>query len=184
MSLSIRSEDEEELIRGSARHILPNGSCQSSCTATSRGHLQRIISIEEDHLPHLLLNDCRPRTPLQECSEEEEEASDDEGRTDLAMRGIYPCASSASQDEAEDRETPSSPRATSHRLGSASAAVFPQEEAGPSPPDRLFKIVLVGNSSVGKTSLLRRFCDGCFHPGTSATVGAYGGSREQWRPGR
>ncbi|AWP08802.1 putative EF-hand calcium-binding domain-containing protein 4B-like [Scophthalmus maximus] len=46
-----------------------------------------------------------------------------------------------------------------------------QEEGGPSPPDRLFKIVLVGNSSVGKTSLLRRFCDDSFHPGTSATVG-------------
>lgn len=46
-----------------------------------------------------------------------------------------------------------------------------QEEGGPSGPDRLFKIVLVGNSSVGKTSLLRRFCDDCFQPGTSATVG-------------
>lgn len=40
-------------------------------------------------------------------------------------------------------------------------------------PDRLFKIVLVGNSSVGKTSLLRRFCDDCFHPGTCATVGQW-----------
>uniref|UniRef100_A0A669DX95 Calcium release activated channel regulator 2A n=1 Tax=Oreochromis niloticus TaxID=8128 RepID=A0A669DX95_ORENI len=38
-------------------------------------------------------------------------------------------------------------------------------------PERLFKIVLVGNSSVGKTCLLRRFCDEAFHPGTSATVG-------------
>lgn len=38
-------------------------------------------------------------------------------------------------------------------------------------PDRLFKVVLVGNSSVGKTSLLRRFCDDCFHSGTCATVG-------------
>lgn len=109
MSLSVCSEDEEELIRSSARHTLTNGACQSSCTASNRGHLQRIISIEEDHLPHLLLNDCRPRTPLQECSEEEE-ASDDEGHTDLAMRDIYPCASSASQDDALDRETPSSPR--------------------------------------------------------------------------
>ncbi|XP_056273681.1 EF-hand calcium-binding domain-containing protein 4B isoform X1 [Pseudoliparis swirei] len=160
-----RSEDEEELIRSSARHTLTNGACQSSCTASNRGHLQRIISIEEDHLPHLLLNDCRPRTPLQECSEEEE-ASDDEGHTDLAMRDIYPCASSASQDDALDRETPSSPRG--QPVGKETSLY---EEAGPSPPDRLFKIVLVGNSSVGKTSLLRRFCDGCFHPGSSATVG-------------
>lgn len=38
-------------------------------------------------------------------------------------------------------------------------------------PDRLFKVVLVGNSSVGKTSLLRSFCEGHFHPSTTATVG-------------
>uniref|UniRef100_H3C1B1 Uncharacterized protein n=1 Tax=Tetraodon nigroviridis TaxID=99883 RepID=H3C1B1_TETNG len=37
--------------------------------------------------------------------------------------------------------------------------------------DRLFKVVLVGNSSVGKTSLLRSFCEGRFHPSTTATVG-------------
>lgn len=38
-------------------------------------------------------------------------------------------------------------------------------------PSRLFKVVLVGNSSVGKTSLLRSFCEGHFHPSTTATVG-------------
>ncbi|XP_034391405.1 ras and EF-hand domain-containing protein homolog isoform X2 [Cyclopterus lumpus] len=164
-----KSEDEEELITSSARHRLTNGSCQSSCTENTRGHLQRIISIEEDHLPHLLQNDCRPRTPLQECSEEEE-ASDNEEYTDLVMSDIYPCTSSAqrqkSQDDVEKRETPSSPRA--QPVGKENSL---NGEGGPTPPDRLFKIVLVGNSSVGKTSLLRRFCDGCFHPGTSATVG-------------
>ncbi|NXE55885.1 RAB44 protein, partial [Casuarius casuarius] len=38
-------------------------------------------------------------------------------------------------------------------------------------PDHLFKIIFVGNSSVGKTSFLRRFCEDRFFPGTPATVG-------------
>ena len=49
----------------------------------------------------------------------------------------------------------------------------PQEEAFPSIPDRLFKIVLVGNSAVGKTSFLRRFCEDRFAPGLAATVGEF-----------
>jgi len=38
-------------------------------------------------------------------------------------------------------------------------------------PDRLLKVVLVGNSNVGKSSLLRSFCEGRFHPAATATVG-------------
>lgn len=49
----------------------------------------------------------------------------------------------------------------------------PQEEASPPIPDRLFKIVLVGNSAVGKTSFLRRFCEDRFAPGLAATVGEF-----------
>lgn len=45
------------------------------------------------------------------------------------------------------------------------------KESGVFIPDRLFKVVLVGNSSVGKTSLLRSFCEGRFHTSTTATVG-------------
>ena len=52
-----------------------------------------------------------------------------------------------------------------------------QEEGACLPPDRLFKVVLVGNSSVGKTSLLRRFCDDLFYAGTAATVGQYTDTR-------
>uniref|UniRef100_A0A7N6AXI2 EF-hand domain-containing protein n=1 Tax=Anabas testudineus TaxID=64144 RepID=A0A7N6AXI2_ANATE len=131
-----KSEDQEEQTSNCVRQNLANGSCQPSCPKTG-GHLQRIISIEEDHLPHLLQNNCQAQTPLQECSEGEEK-----------------------------RETPTSPRG--QPVGKETSL---NEEGGPSSPDRLFKIVLVGNSSVGKTSLLRRFCDDCFHPGTSATVG-------------
>lgn len=112
MLLSICSEDEEELTTGYVRENLTNGSCQFSHTAETRGHLQRIISIEEDPLPHLLQNDCQAQT-LHECSEGEE-ASDNEENIDLVMSDIYPCASSAQQQKSkgteEKRDTPTSPR--------------------------------------------------------------------------
>ncbi|KAM8891850.1 EF-hand calcium-binding domain-containing protein 4B isoform 2-T4 [Spinachia spinachia] len=143
------SEEDEELPISSVRHNLTS---LASVTAKTGGHLQRIISIEEDHLPHLLQNYCQPPTPLRECREEEA-GSDTEESMDLVMSDIY-------------TSTPSSPRG--QPVGKETSI---NEEGGPAPPDRLFKIVLVGNSSVGKTSLLRRFCDDCFHAGTSATVG-------------
>ncbi|KAM7002879.1 EF-hand calcium-binding domain-containing protein 4B [Tautogolabrus adspersus] len=152
-----KSEDEEELTRSSGRQNLTNGSCRT------RGHLQRIISIEEDHLPHLLQMDCQAQSPLQECSEGEEASGEDE-KIDLMMSDIYPGAFSVQH--GEKSETPTSPRG--QPVGKETSI---SEEGGPSPPDRLFKIVLVGNSSVGKTSILRRFCDDSFQPGTSATVG-------------
>jgi len=31
-------------------------------------------------------------------------------------------------------------------------------------PERVFKIIFIGDSSVGKSSLVRRFCTGKFHP--------------------
>ena len=37
--------------------------------------------------------------------------------------------------------------------------------------DYLFKIVLVGNSSVGKSSLLRRYCDDAFQESYLPTIG-------------
>uniref|UniRef100_A0A672G7V7 Ras and EF-hand domain-containing protein homolog n=1 Tax=Salarias fasciatus TaxID=181472 RepID=A0A672G7V7_SALFA len=135
-------EDEEELSPVFVRQSLANGPSQPSHSAASRGHLQRIISIEEDHLPHLL-GDCHAQSPLPECDE------------NAHSRGS----------EAES-ETPTSPRG--QPVGKETSI---NEESSPPAPDRLFKIVLVGNSSVGKTSLLRRFCDDSFHSGTSATVG-------------
>ncbi|XP_026168051.1 ras and EF-hand domain-containing protein homolog [Mastacembelus armatus] len=161
-----KSEDEEELAPGSVRQNLVSVSSQPSCPAETRGHFQRIISIEEDHLPHLLQNDCQTQAPLQECSEGEE-ASESEDNIDLVMSDIYPYASCAhSKRNTKKRETPTSPRG--QPVGKETSI---NEEGSSSPPDRLFKIVLVGNSSVGKTSFLQRFCDDSFHPGTSATVG-------------
>uniref|UniRef100_A0A3Q4HJF3 Calcium release activated channel regulator 2A n=1 Tax=Neolamprologus brichardi TaxID=32507 RepID=A0A3Q4HJF3_NEOBR len=81
------------------------------------------------------------------------------------LSDIHPRMSSAShQQSMEKMETPSSPRG--QPVGKENS-----EEVSTLAPERLFKIVLVGNSSVGKTCLLRRFCDDAFHPGTSATVG-------------
>ncbi|XP_033941252.1 EF-hand calcium-binding domain-containing protein 4B [Pseudochaenichthys georgianus] len=163
-----KSEDEEEITTSSARHNLANGSSQSYVRVNTRGHLQRIISIEEDPLPSLLQTGSVAQTPLQECSEEEE-ASANEENIDLVMSDILGASSAQQQktkERVEERETPTSPRG--QPVGKETSIT---EESSPSPPDRLFKIVLVGNSSVGKTSLLRRFCDDSFHPGTSATVG-------------
>uniref|UniRef100_A0A8C7QPK4 EF-hand domain-containing protein n=1 Tax=Oncorhynchus mykiss TaxID=8022 RepID=A0A8C7QPK4_ONCMY len=103
--------------------------------------LQRIISIEEDHLPQLLQDNYQ--TQLWEWHEEQQQPVD-----------------------TRETEMPTSPRG--QPVGKETMG---NEEGAALAPDRLFKIVLVGNSSVGKTSLLRRFCDDCFYPGTSATVG-------------
>uniref|UniRef100_A0A8C2Z661 Calcium release activated channel regulator 2A n=1 Tax=Cyclopterus lumpus TaxID=8103 RepID=A0A8C2Z661_CYCLU len=113
--------------------------------------LRRVISIEEDHLPHLLHGG--PQLLLHQLSEEEDEAYDDE-----------------EEDAQSDFETsvvlavdPPTPPPSSHVPKTKEGALFS--------PDRLFKVVLVGNSNVGKTSLLRSFCEGRFHPSTTATVG-------------
>uniref|UniRef100_A0A3B5BM13 Ras and EF-hand domain-containing protein-like n=1 Tax=Stegastes partitus TaxID=144197 RepID=A0A3B5BM13_9TELE len=91
--------------------------------------LRRVISIEEDHLPHLLL-----------------------GGPQLLMHQL--------------KKTPAFPRG--QPVGKETQQA---KEGALFAPDRLFKVVLVGNSSVGKTSLLRSFCEGRFHPSTTATVG-------------
>uniref|UniRef100_A0A672ZUB8 Ras and EF-hand domain-containing protein homolog n=1 Tax=Sphaeramia orbicularis TaxID=375764 RepID=A0A672ZUB8_9TELE len=155
-------EEDEDPSTGSVRHGVANGSCPQPGAEKIRGHLQRIISIEEDHLPHLLQRDCQVQTPLQECAEGEEDSEDN---IELVMSNIIPSAEQ-SKGSVERRETPTSPRG--QPVGKETSI---NEEGGSSPPDRLFKIILVGNSSVGKTSLLRRFCDNSFHPGTCATVG-------------
>ncbi|XP_058244146.1 EF-hand calcium-binding domain-containing protein 4B isoform X1 [Hemibagrus wyckioides] len=127
--------------------------------------LQRIISIEEDHLPQLLQKEYQAE--LRNWSEEEEDLEDG---IDLQMTSIFPSTSTPVSQcppaNSRHAHTPTSPRG--QPVGKETVQL---EEGANSGPDRLFKIVLVGNSSVGKTSLLRRFCDDCFYPGTSATVG-------------
>lgn len=117
-------------------------------------HLQRIISIEEDPLPQYLENDHeKPLNNWQEVDEKEENLTQNEEVIQ-------------NKSEVPQEEVPSSPRGQP-----VGKETFPNEEHIYCPPDQLFKIVLVGNSSVGKTSFLRRFCEDSFYPGTSATVG-------------
>ncbi|KAM4038799.1 EF-hand calcium-binding domain-containing protein 4B [Anomaloglossus baeobatrachus] len=121
----------------------------------SRGHhLQRIISIEEDHLPQYLeTQQERPLNNWQEVDEKEENVTQKE---DIIQN----------KEEIPPTDVPSSPRGQP-----VGKETLPNEEHIYYPPDRMFKIVMVGNSSVGKTSFLRRFCEDSFYPGTSATVG-------------
>ncbi|XP_011519339.1 EF-hand calcium-binding domain-containing protein 4B isoform X4 [Homo sapiens] len=112
--------------------------------------LRRIISVEEDPLPQLL--DGGFEQPLSKCSEEEEVS-------DQGVQGQIPEAPPL-------KLTPTSPRG--QPVGKEALC---KEESSPSAPDRLFKIVFVGNSAVGKTSFLRRFCEDRFSPGMAATVG-------------
>ncbi|XP_033004265.1 EF-hand calcium-binding domain-containing protein 4B [Lacerta agilis] len=118
---------------------------------TQRRPLQRLISIEEDHLPQLL-NRPGERT-LTKWSEE-----DETNLPELEMNEI--------QTESPSEQTPSFPRG--QPVGKETLA---NDEQVCFPPNGLFKIVIVGNSSVGKTSFLRRFCEDHFFPGTAATVG-------------
>lgn len=114
--------------------------------------LRRIISIEEDPLPQLL--DGSFERPLSKCPEEEE----------VSSQGVEGQSQQAQPSQGE--LMPTSPRG--QPVGKEALS---KEEGSLSTPDRLFKIVFVGNSAVGKTSFLRRFCDDRFSPGMTATVG-------------
>ncbi|CAH7421613.1 EF-hand calcium-binding domain-containing protein 4B isoform X1 [Phodopus roborovskii] len=115
-----------------------------------RQALRRIISIEEDPLPQLLEGGFEK--PLSKCPEEEEVF--DQGAEGQSM------AAPALE------LIPTSPRG--QPVGKE--ALY-KEESISSTPDRLFKIVFVGDSAVGKTSFLRRLCEGRFSIGMAATVG-------------
>ncbi|RVE56740.1 hypothetical protein OJAV_G00223930 [Oryzias javanicus] len=139
--------------------------------------LRRVISIEEDHLPHLLLQDG-PQPLLRHLSEEEDEKAQTESPVAMATNAPLVQLSRHAGKPAEDasvkkssfargKKTPVSPR--QQPVGKESQQMT--KERTLFAPDRLFKVVLVGNSCVGKTSLLRSFCEGRFHPSSTTTVG-------------
>ncbi|KAA0720891.1 Ras and EF-hand domain-containing protein [Triplophysa tibetana] len=139
--------------------------------------LRRVISIEEDPLPHMLQGDTN--LLLHQLSEEDEERGREEkGQADLVMSSSASLASADSPPPVRVKKPskkkwikgnmPSSARG--QPVGKETLRQSPVEGAAAA-PQRLFKLILVGNSNVGKTALLRRFCDGHFHSATSATVG-------------
>ncbi|EDM01804.1 similar to hypothetical protein MGC4266 (predicted) [Rattus norvegicus] len=117
-----------------------------------RQALRRIISIEEDPLPQLLEGGFEK--PLNKCPEEEEPS-------DQGTEGQSVAAPVLDL-------IPSSPR------GQPVGKETLYKERVSSAPDRLFKIVFVGDSAVGKTSFLRRLCEARFSPGMAATVALTG----------
>ncbi|XP_064785645.1 EF-hand calcium-binding domain-containing protein 4B-like isoform X2 [Oncorhynchus masou masou] len=163
------SEDEEVVLPQSKRKSPGgvNGYSLEDLVDSRSLHrpLQRIISIEEDHLPQLLQDNYQ--TQLWEWHEEAEE----EEHIELQMTSINPPSSPPTMKQQQPVDTRETEMPTSPRGQPVGKETMGNEEGAALAPDRLFKIVLVGNSSVGKTSLLRRFCDDCFYPGTSATVG-------------
>ncbi|XP_027533488.1 EF-hand calcium-binding domain-containing protein 4B [Neopelma chrysocephalum] len=126
----------------------PDAGITGGMSKTSR--LQRIISIEEDHLPQLL--DRLVDKQLNRWTGEDDSTSEMEMHKKNTEQSMEHSPSS-SREQPVGKETLSN------------------EERINSVPEHLFKIIFVGNSSVGKTSFLRRFCEDRFFPGTAATVG-------------
>ncbi|KAF5895953.1 ras and EF-hand domain-containing protein, partial [Clarias magur] len=120
-------------------------------SAVAPPSFHRVISIEEDPLPHLLGEPC---PVLHQMNEEEEEVA----QLDLQMSPMFFSNMSLA---CVTRGQPSG-REALQKVPVGSLVSTPQ---------RLFKIILVGNSSVGKTALMHRFCDGDFHADTATTVG-------------
>ncbi|XP_064500814.1 EF-hand calcium-binding domain-containing protein 4B [Pseudopipra pipra] len=126
----------------------PDAGITGGMSKTSR--LQRIISIEEDHLPQLL--DRLVDKQLNRWTGEDDSTSEMEMHKKNTEQSMEHSPSSS-------REQP------------VGKEMLSNEERINSVPEHLFKIIFVGNSSVGKTSFLRRFCEDRFFPGTAATVG-------------
>lgn len=106
--LFVCSEDEED-------PSAPTSVKPHPAYLPTRGHLQRIISIEEDHLPHLLHSSSQAQRPLAECSEADE-ALDSEEDIDLVMSDICPRASAAASTVAAGPKTSEEQTPTSQRV--------------------------------------------------------------------
>ncbi|TSK13297.1 EF-hand calcium-binding domain-containing protein 4B [Bagarius yarrelli] len=148
-------KDEKDSVQSS--NIVKNDTLENGPTANTLVHSdrkrckERIISIEEDHLPQLI--EAETCSLFNQMNDKKEG-----GQIDLQMSPVF------SSHMFQDSLTRGQP------VG-MEALQQVSVDSSVSTPQRLFKIILVGDSSVGKTALLHRFCDGHFHRDTSATVG-------------
>ncbi|XP_039376344.1 EF-hand calcium-binding domain-containing protein 4B [Mauremys reevesii] len=159
-SLKSQSSEEDDVFNNLTRRrnsIGLNGYLSSESDHGTNGgmtqtkQLQRIISIEEDPLPQLL--EMPAEKQYSKWTEENGNVSPEKEMDEKQIVTSLDHTPLSLREQPVGKETQSN------------------EERIYSAPDRLFKIVFVGNSSVGKTSFLRRFCEGHFSPDTSATVG-------------
>ncbi|XP_048404461.2 EF-hand calcium-binding domain-containing protein 4B isoform X2 [Stegostoma tigrinum] len=159
-----KGDDKEELSNsmllsknlgdGNAHSLIQEEADRESQTkATQRLYLQRIISIEEDPLPQFL--EMHSTMHLNNLNEVEEEMEKEQEEV-LALE----------KNSQENGKVFSLPR--TQPAGEEALILVNEPQSN---PDRLFKIIFVGNSSVGKSSVLRRFCGEGFSPGLCATVG-------------
>ncbi|XP_041052591.1 EF-hand calcium-binding domain-containing protein 4A [Carcharodon carcharias] len=79
--------------------------------------------------------------------------------------GGLPLHTSEEEEEEELGEAPLSPRGQPIGIETA------ESEAWGSSPDRIFKVVFIGNSGVGKSSFIHRFCYDRFLTEINATIG-------------
>ncbi|XP_044839251.1 EF-hand calcium-binding domain-containing protein 4B [Mauremys mutica] len=159
-SLKSQSSEEDDVFNNLTRRrnsVGLNGYLSSESDHGTNGgmtqtkQLQRIISIEEDPLPQLL--EMPAEKQYSKWTEENGNVSPEKEMDEKQIVTSLDHTPLSLREQPVGKETQSN------------------EERIYSAPDRLFKIVFVGNSSVGKTSFLRRFCEGHFSPDTSATVG-------------
>ncbi|KAG8438832.1 hypothetical protein GDO86_005140 [Hymenochirus boettgeri] len=159
-SVKSQSSEEEDVFQPKQSSSVLNGQCSPTndpenileFKQSKLQKLQRIISIEEDPIPQMLdIHQERPLSNWKEVDESNETITESSVNNEMQV---------------PQEEVPSS-----QRWQPVGKETLSNVERAYSPPDRLFKIVLIGDSSVGKTSFMRRFCEGSFYPGTSATVG-------------
>uniref|UniRef100_A0A8C0QQ20 Calcium release activated channel regulator 2A n=1 Tax=Chelonoidis abingdonii TaxID=106734 RepID=A0A8C0QQ20_CHEAB len=159
-SLKSQSSEDDDVFNNLTRRrssIGLNGYLSSESDHGTNGgmtqtkQLQRIISIEEDPLPQLL--EMPAEKQYSKWTEENDNVTPEKEMDEKQIVTSLDHTPLCLREQPVGKETQSN------------------EERIYSAPDHLFKIVFVGNSSVGKTSFLRRFCEGRFSPDTSATVG-------------